>query len=62
MFNVEVFKLFYKVKDILFVDFGCCEIMFVENEMFGLMVFWVKYGELKFLKGVCIVGCLYMII
>lgn len=62
MFIELFFILFYKVVDIMFVDFGCKEIDLVEKEMFGFMVFCEKYGEFKLLKGVCIMGLLYMII
>lgn len=52
----------YIICDIVFVDYGCKELDIVEIEMFGLMVLCVEYGEVQFLKGVCIVGLLYMII
>lgn len=59
---MEFVNKLYVVKDLLFVKWGCIEFDMVEIEMLGLMVLCEEYKDFQLLKGVCIVGFLYMII
>ena len=52
----------YVVKDIALAEWGRKEIAIAETEMPGLMALREEYGKDKPLKGVCVVGVLYMII
>lgn len=52
----------YKICDIMLVDWGCKELDIVEYEMLGLMLICCKYQVELLLKGVCVIGLLYMII
>ena len=52
----------YVVKDIDLVNFGRKELDSAETEMPGLMVLRSEYGEIKPLKGACIVRSLHMTI
>ncbi len=52
----------YKVKDITLADFGRKEIEIAEHEMPGLMSTRAKYGPLKPLQGVRVMGSLHMTI
>src|SRR5574344_2447250 len=53
-------ELKYKVADIKLADWGRKEIEVSEKEMPGLMALREKYGEMKPLKGVRIMGSLHM--
>src|SRR5574344_1134943 len=55
-------ELKYKVADIKLADWGRKEIEVSEKEMPGLMALREKYGEMKPLKGVRIMGSLHMTI
>src|SRR5574344_54224 len=55
-------ELKYKVADIKLVDWGRKEIEVYEKEMPGLMALREKYGEMKPVKGVRIMGSLHMTI
>ena len=52
----------YKVRDIALAGFGRKEIEIAEHEMPGLMATRAKYGPLKPLQGVRIMGSLHMTI
>jgi adenosylhomocysteinase len=52
----------YKVADISLAEWGAKEIKIAETEMPGLMAIREEYAGQKPLAGVCIAGCLYMII
>jgi adenosylhomocysteinase len=53
-------QLAYKVADISLADFGRKEIEIAEKEMPGLMALREKYGQLKPLKDVRVMGSLHM--
>lgn len=55
-------SLKYKVKDISLADWGIKEMKLAENEMPGLMAVREKYGPIKPLKGLKIMGSLHMTI
>ena len=52
----------YKVADITLADFGIKEMSLAENEMPGLMAVRKKYGPIKPLKGMKVMGSLHMTI